>query len=82
MVCGRVEAVSVDDDCMDNEGHIIWDRRAPGPGPSPQSGPMEPLSISPVDAIDRAGCSDRLFDAHDFGTSASLALAMICGGVA
>ncbi|MDH3239990.1 MAG: flavin reductase family protein, partial [Alphaproteobacteria bacterium] len=29
MVCGRVEAVSVDEDCMDDRGHIIWDKAKP-----------------------------------------------------
>ena len=29
MVCGRVEAVSVDEDCMDDDGNIIWDKAKP-----------------------------------------------------
>jgi flavin reductase (DIM6/NTAB) family NADH-FMN oxidoreductase RutF len=29
MVCGKVEAVSVDEDCMDEQGYIIWDKAKP-----------------------------------------------------
>jgi flavin reductase (DIM6/NTAB) family NADH-FMN oxidoreductase RutF len=29
MVCGKVEAVSVDSDCMDEKGFIVWDRLKP-----------------------------------------------------
>ena len=29
MVCGRVEAVSVDEDCMDAQGHIVWSKAKP-----------------------------------------------------
>lgn len=29
MFCGRVEAVSVDEDCMDANGHIVWAKATP-----------------------------------------------------
>ena len=29
MFCGRVEAVSVNEDCMDANGHIVWDKAKP-----------------------------------------------------
>jgi flavin reductase (DIM6/NTAB) family NADH-FMN oxidoreductase RutF len=29
MVCGRVEAVSINEDCMDEKGYIVWDKAKP-----------------------------------------------------
>jgi flavin reductase (DIM6/NTAB) family NADH-FMN oxidoreductase RutF len=29
MVCGKVEAVSADADCIDTQGHVVWDRLKP-----------------------------------------------------
>ncbi|HEY4135801.1 MAG TPA: flavin reductase family protein [Alphaproteobacteria bacterium] len=29
MICGKVEAVSVNEDCMDKDGNIIWDHAKP-----------------------------------------------------
>src|SRR5262249_35624323 len=29
MVCGKVEAVSANADCVDPDGYIVWDRMAP-----------------------------------------------------
>ena len=29
MICGKVEAVSIDDGCMDADGFIVWDQVKP-----------------------------------------------------
>lgn len=64
MVCGRVVAVSVDENCMDDKGYIVWDKAKPAHYCGhPYSGTFVPAYDKPTTAYWRYDGKDEDFRA-------------------